>query len=451
MRLSLPRGRARVLALVLAVPLTGGATAVVLSHESDARADAVAPQPAQRPGAAGPRPERVSETSPEERAVQALLDARAEAVLSADRAAFLDTVDPGRKGFRRGQGRLLDALADVPLSTWSYELETGSLATPPGATLADWGDQPRTLDVTFRYGLRGADADREGTPRAITFVQRGGRVRIVADEARDLGGRPQRYVWEEGPVAFAAGRRSLVLGHPGSRSELRRLADEVDAAVPRVSAVWGEDWSRRVTVVLPSTQREFARLTASDADEVANTAGVAASERPVSRDDVTVAKVFLNPVVLRRLDAVGRQLLLRHEITHVAARPSLGTGTPTWLAEGLAEHVAYRGTGFTPRQVARTLGPRVRAGRVPDELPTDADLDVEDARDASAAYEGSWLAVELLVERYGTAKTVRFFRAVGASDDHSTLVLEAELDDVLGTSTKALTKTWRRYLVTSLG
>ena len=447
MRLAAAPARARVLALVLALTLAGGVTTAVVWQSSE-QAEAGPSQAAQ--SADDPRQERVPESSPEERAVQALLDARAQAVLSSDRAAFLATVDPENRRFRREQGRILDALAGVPLTTWSYELETGPLATQPSSALVDWEGQPRTMNVTFRYALRGADADRDGTPRSITFVKRGGRIRIVADEARDFSGARQRYLWEEGPVAFAEGRRSLVLGHPGSEGELRRLADEVDAAVPRVSAVWGRDWSRRVTVVLPGTQREFARLTMRDEDDVADVAATATSEREVQADDVKVAKVFLNPLVLRRLDATARRVALTRQITHVAAWSSFGRATPTWFADGLAEYVAYRGSGFTPSQLARTLGPRVRAGQVPDELPTEEDFYGGEAR-AYAAYEGSRLAVELLVERYGTVRTVRLYRAIGAAEQHSTLVLDAELDDVLGTSTNKLTKAWRAYLVSQLG
>ena len=450
MRLPAPSRRVRVLVLVLALPLAGGGAATVLSQTSDAQADAVAPQAAD-PGADSPRPKRLPQRSPEERAVQKLLDARAEAVLSSDRDAFLKTVDPRQKSFRRSQGRMLDALAEVPLTDWSYVLQTGPPTAQAGSALLAWGSRSRSMQVRFRYGMRGETADREGTPRTVTVTRRGGRFFISADEALNGDGTRQRYLWDEGPVAVAKGRRSLVLGHPGSESELRSVADAADAAVPNVSSVWGRDWSRRVVVVLPDTQAELGRLTGSDADEVANTAGVAVSERTVTRDTRNDTKVFLNPVVLRRLDARQRRMLLAHEVTHVATAASNGYRTPDWLVEGLAEHVEHRASGLTARQVAVTLGPRVRAGRVPRELPTDTDLDVADRRTAAWSYEASWLAVELLVERYGTAKTVRLYRAIGASDVPSQLAVDDALDEVLGSGEKQFTKAWRKYLVTSLG
>lgn len=227
--------------------LIGGVTTAYVWQTSDHQQAAAGGGPTSPGSALGvastPAPEPPTPPrSAEEDAIQALLDARAAAVMAGDRAAFLATVDPRRERFRRDQSRMLDNLAEVPLTTWSYELKTQPPPSPSGAALPQkWGSESKARQVVFRHRLRGADTDGAGTPRTITFTQRAGRLYVADDQAQHVGGQPHRYLWEEGPVESVSGQRSLVLGHPGQRAELRRLAAEADAAVPRVSAVWGKD------------------------------------------------------------------------------------------------------------------------------------------------------------------------------------------------------------------
>ena len=61
------------------------------------------------------------------------------------------------------------------------------------------------------------------------------------------------------------------------------------------------------------------------------------------------------PQVGARLEGItdasqlARAIVLRHEITHVALGAPATTRTPTWLEEGLAEYLGYRGSGVPLR------------------------------------------------------------------------------------------------------
>ena len=63
--------------------------------------------------------------------VQALLDARAIALLARDRAGFLAALDPASPQFIEQQSAVFDALADVPLGAWTYQVAGDAPTLPP--------------------------------------------------------------------------------------------------------------------------------------------------------------------------------------------------------------------------------------------------------------------------------------------------------------------------------
>ena len=56
---------------------------------------------------------------------------------------------------------------------------------------------------------------------------------------------------------------------------------------------------------------------------------------------------------------------MTHEITHVATRSVTAVGTPTWLVEGIADYVGFKGTSTSVRFDASELAREVDAGRQP--------------------------------------------------------------------------------------
>lgn len=384
-----------------------------------------------------------------QQAVQALLTARADAVLHHDRAAFLATVWPGAPDFVRRQGELFDHLAPVPLSAWDYALDPAS-SRPDDLKLDQRYGAGRwwSPDVVLHYVLTDFDGEPTAAPQALTFVHDGDRWLLASDDDfASQGSASARALWDFGPVVIHRGAHTLALGHPGSETLLTQLTGVLDASVPRVTSVWGTDWPQRVVVLVPNDQTELSSIVGGSID-LSRIAAVATAE--LTEEDKGYHpvgdRIGVNPPNFAKLGTLGRQVVLTHETTHVASRASTGPDTPTWLVEGLADYVGYLGVPVPVTTAARDLRDEVRAGRAPTGLPEDAAFDGGDA-DLSSAYEGSWLAVRLLVQTYGQDAALRFYRAVGASRGRGeAAALDAAFADVLHTSTAAFTAAWRSYL-----
>lgn len=405
------------------------------------------------PSPARPRTDAAARHAAERAAdVAALLERRATAIRAHDRLAFAATLDPRSTAFRASQLRMFDALRAVPLASWRYDLDQDA-GTPPGApALAKYRAEAWAPRATLRYQLRGFDDVPTTMEQFFTFVLRSGRWYTASDTDAPPGQKTARDLWDFGALQVVRGSRSLVLGHPGHAALLRDLARQADAAVPRVSAVWGEAWSRRAVVVVPDTQAELAAILGDDTD-LSRIAAVAVAELPRSDDGERPVgnRILVNPPNFRRLGANGRRVVITHEVTHVATRDVSGPGVPTWLVEGFADYVGYLGTGLSARAICQELVADVRAGRVPTALPTDGDFDGGNARLAQA-YESAWLAVRLVADRVGRPGLVAFYRAVGTSTAGSAANAVADaMRTTLHTTPATFTAAWRTYVRRQLG
>ncbi|GAA2890876.1 hypothetical protein GCM10010517_55150 [Streptosporangium fragile] len=218
-----------------------------------------------------------------------------------------------------------------------------------------------------------------------------------------------------GEAAAVRGEHSLVIGHRVPPAVLRDLAVRADRARRAVGAVWGPV---RALVLFPATDAEAAALAGAG-----STRGLAAM--------ATADRVIVLPSGYARLTPTGRDVVITHELTHVATGATRGGRVPMWLSEGFADYVGYRGAGIPVRVAAAELAAEVRAGIVPAGLPGPADF-APGAPRLAQAYEEAWLACRFVVERFGEKALVRLY----GSDTGTTLGLpEAEL-----------TEAWRDYL-----
>ena len=374
--------------------------------------------------------------------VEALLVRRAAAVMARDRPAFLADLDPRATAFVGRQSALFDALADVPFSSWSYELDATRESDP--RALAARYDTPVWLpQVRLRYSYTGIATAPTVTGQGLTFVEREGRWLLASDTDLDDGPlRTARELWDSGPVEVVRGARSLVLGHPGSNPPLRQVASDVDAAVPRVSAAWGSDWAEQVVVVVPEHVEEM-RSVVGEGLDLGSIAAVATAQLlgGAERYEPVGDRVVVQPENWPRLGALGRRIVLTHEVFHVAARAASGPCLPLWLLEGLADHIAYSGTGLPVGRVVPQTLTEIRAGRVPSALPAPEDFH---GVNSSRAYEVSWLAVGYLAETYGDATLEALYRRIGAAPAGSNpqVVVADAFRDVLGTSLEQFTVGW---------
>ncbi|MFB9624636.1 hypothetical protein [Nonomuraea helvata] len=231
-----------------------------------------------------------------------------------------------------------------------------------------------------------------------------------------------RYLWRDGAVVVH-GARSVVVGHHAPDRELRELARRADAAGQRVSGVLGRPV--RPLIVVPGSAAEAARL-----------AGVGRIDGLAALADG--GRVIVVPELFAELNSTGKDVVLAHELTHVAA----GTDhLPVWLYEGFADYVSYRDSGLPVRTAAAELAAEVRSGRLPGELPGSAAF-AADGRDPvrlARAYQEAWLACRFLADRFGEGTLVRLYRDAQAGGVDRALA-------ALGLSAATLTARWRDYV-----
>jgi hypothetical protein len=379
-------------------------------------------------------------------AVEAVLASRAAAFLQRDRQRWLATIDPSAAGYRKAQTAVFDNVATVPFASYYYEVERADVAAAtsprPGQLL---------VPVTLRYALRGFDPQPTALRLYLTFARHDDGWLLTGDtDGHTQGLDSARDLWDFGPVVVARGRHSLVLAHPGKASLATTLAATADAAVPRVTAFWGHDWAGTVVVVVPDSVGELRQIvgTKQDLSQIAALATAEIGTAPGSAGAVG-DRIAINPTTFRALGALGRRVVMTHEITHVASRAVTGVDSPTWLVEGLADYVGFKGTSTSTRFDAAELAHDVDAGKLPSRLPTAHDFATA-GEHLSRDYEEAWLACRFIVSRTDEATLIAFYKAVGTSTASPADALSAAFARVLHTQQATFTQSWVSYVKASL-
>ncbi|MGY0486998.1 hypothetical protein [Streptomyces sp. WG-D5] len=361
-------------------------------------------------------------------AVQRVLDRRADAVLTRDGPAYRATGS--------AEPDLLDDLAEVPLDSWQYRL-----------THVERAGNRATATAELRYRVDGYDKAPVVARRALTLGHGDKGWYVTGDRPAAKSG---EQLWEQGPVVAVRGAHSLVLGVGKPRSELRSYADLADDAVPAVRRAWGDDWARRVVVLVPESLDEMGELLGAPAAGYQGIAAVTTGEAGGPRT-APADRVILNPEAYGVLGEVGKQVVLTHETAHVATRRATSAATPLWLSEGYADWAGYRESDRTPRQAAPELRRAVLQGTAPAELPDDADFGFAgDSAKLARAYESGWLACRMIVDRWGAAKLNAFYAEVGGRDKRAGAV-DGALQQVLGIDERDFVARWRQYVRAELG
>lgn len=400
-------------------------------------------------------------------AVQPLLDRRAGAVRTGQPAEWAATVDgsAGSRGFRVRQLAEFDRLRLLPIRVWRYELiETAPLPGASAAGVSATGTPAAgafTARVRLVHRLAGDTRDVERV-QVLTVARRGGGWFVTG--VRREGG--EADPWELGPLAVQQGRRGVVIGIGATRSgpSLRRVAQEVDEAAARVDEAWGTGWPRTVVVIVPSGRDELVALLGKDRgtglDQVAAVTNGELARGPAARSPAaggSADRVVINPGAFERLSALGRRVVLTHELTHVATRATSRVAAPLWVEEGFATYVAYRDSGLARGLLAEDVRPLVRAGTAGERLPGPEAFDPAGGPIAPA-YANAWLAFDLMA-RDGPRRPFDFYRvAVGLSTaggspvgTSSTQAVAEAFRRVLGTDQAGFEARWRSYRAMVLG
>ncbi|QBJ98496.1 hypothetical protein ERC79_02140 [Rhodococcus sp. ABRD24] len=383
---------------------------------------------------------------------QALLDAWAQAVRTGDTTALPALFDPGATpGFLDAEIRRAGNAADVPFSEFGYEIAEDPEVPVPSVVVDQLGASDVWAPTVYlRYAIDGADAQPTRKPVSVLLARHGDDWALVSDSQMPGSERETwRGPWDFGPVEVrrvggADGRSSVVLGHPEQSAMVDVLATELADAVAHVTDVWGEDWARRAVVMVAGSQEEFAALVGSG-HSGSDIAAVAISDaiEPGS-DTVSGQRIVFSPAAASRLTDVTRVAVLRHELTHVAARSATEDGSPMWMLEGYADYVGYRGLEATFEQLAPTLAATVAESGPPASLPRDEDFraggDV-----ARLAYESSWSVAAFVAATYGESSLDALYRDL-ASGPVTGVELDARIRAVLGTSAEGLVQSWGTWV-----
>jgi hypothetical protein len=255
--------------------------------------------------------------------------------------------------------------------------------------------------VTWR--LRGFDEQPARSDVLLRFAPHGAGLGIVAFEpAAEGGGRLP--LWLRGELSVARADDVLV-AVDGSRRDAR---DVLGRAVRGSSVVRRvlPDWDSPVVVEVPASGAD---LDETLGVEPGTYSGIAAVTAPVGDPDDTggPVHVFVNPDVTDRLRRTGAQVVMSHELVHVAT-DAVRRPVEPWLAEGFADYVALRDVNLPDRVTLARAIEYVRREGVPRELPTAEDLDTR-GDDLQAQYEMGWLACRIMSESKGERSLVRVY------------------------------------------
>jgi hypothetical protein len=229
-------------------------------------------------------------------------------------------------------------------------------------------------------------------------------------------------------VALADSRTAHLIGLGGGSTSalLTRIAAEMGGAADAVTAFWGDDWPRAISIVAAASDAQF-RTMAGGVGPGNAAAAVADYVDPEHRT-VTGQRIVFAPGAAAMSDDALR-IVLRHELFHYAARADTALDAPRWLTEGVADFVGRPQTPPPPANAAELA-----------QLPTDAELDGP-AR--SLAYDRAWWFSRFVADQYGSS-TLRalYLRACGyGHPDVATAVR-----DTLGADLDTVLTRWRQWL-----
>ncbi len=374
-----------------------------------------------------PRPVDVARASP----------ARAAAAV-ASFVSGVDSRDPD--GLRvlapDGDGGAAELLGGIARNADALDLrDVSARYVDQVGTVAANGGWTGIVDLTWRLG--GLDTSPSRADVAVSFVPDGDGLAIMGFGSAGRGRVP---LWLRGELSVARADGVLVMVD-GTRSAAAAVARRVtrgSAVVRRVLP----GWRSSVVVEVPASSAALDETLGVAPGTYAGIAAVTSTAGTPTGADAPV-HIFVNPDVTAGLRRAGAQVVMSHELVHVAT-DAPRTPMEPWLLEGFADYVALRGTHLPDRT---TLGRAIAVARrdgVPDSLPAAADFDTR-AGDLQASYEQAWLACRIVAERLGEQGLVSVYDAVADGAAVRAALRRA------GLPSSELEQAWRARLVDAAG
>jgi hypothetical protein len=359
-------------------------------------------------------------------------------VLRHDRAAFLATVDQRRRTFYRTQAALFDHMVTVPFSHLKYQVGRDLTTARVRRRYAPAPVYLREVRASYRF--RGQDSAPVTAHYYYTFTLTSAGWRVAGQG--DLPSREDdAEIWDSGPVRSVASARTLVVYHPGDRALAQRLLTAAERGYGQVNTSWAAQWDHKVVILVPHDQKEAERLVRGrDLSDVAAVASSQVEQGPAHR--ILGNRVIVNTSVIQRYNQLTVQVVVTHEMTHVATR-NVGVGVPLFLVEGFADYVALRPVEAPLRITRPVLAAAVRDGSFEGRLPSDAELL---GVDAALAYDEASSFCLWVARTFGEAKVQSLYRSFAGVEEPAPRVLDQRLRRVLGIARASAESRWAAFV-----
>jgi hypothetical protein len=351
-------------------------------------------------------------------AIQGLLDARAEAYLARDRHAFLATVATDSAPFRSRQEDFFAFSRSIPFDSYRLEADWdhyGDLARPADASRYGNADDVVILLVHEKYMIRGFDERPAVEEYVYTFVERDGEWLIAEDSDLDsVGLQSVRHLWDSGPVVVERSEHFTLYRHPcGEKVGCVQLPPDflstAEEALAHVDRHWRVPWRHKVLILVPTTTEELGRMLQATF-ELDNFVAFAYSTYETGESfDLAGYRIMLNWPQIEGRGSDSIRAIMAHELLHVATRPVTGPFVPTFVEEGLAEHVGQAGDS----DALSFLESEIASGTFDGRLPRDFEFVTGDGFDIFRSYQEALSAMDFLARRWGEADLRRFYLRLG--------------------------------------
>jgi hypothetical protein len=393
------------------------------------------------PTASPSAPSESDGTTADDDAIQQMLDEVAGAFLQADPEGVRPHVLDEESQFGVQWLERAGNLADVPLATYTLELDT---SLPDLATDRVRGQYPAGVQVRYvveRHAIEGFDEEPAAEDLFLTIVPTEDGWRLASDrDAESLGLVSVDHLWDHGPVAFTVDGPVAALHHPDGPAVGPLLA-EAGSALRSASERWPLAWPARVPIIVPRDEEELGELLHVTFD-LSNFVAFATAT-PVSKlgtYELTGSRIVLNPGRFLNRSPSTRELILVHELLHVATRSASGPMVPSWLEEGVAQALGEQRSTTGTRLVDALATSSVT-------LPTDGEFTIGGRDRIFLSYQLAWAFVDHLQRTYGTEQVAAFYEAAGrgALDEpgNEAAQVERAATEVFGRSLVAMVEEWR--------
>jgi hypothetical protein len=304
-----------------------------------------------------------------------------------------------------------------------------------GVVAAD-GSWTGLAELTWRMGEY--DPGPAMADVAVEFAPSRGELSIAGFDASDPGTRTP--LWLRGELAVSKAPGVLVMVD-GPQADADATAERVTRGVDVVQRVL-PDWKDPVVVEVPASAADLAETLGVEASTYASVAAVTTAEGE-SLEEGAPIHVFVNPEVTDGLRRAGAQVVMSHELVHLAT-DAVRSDMEPWLLEGFADYVALRDVALPDRVTLSRAIDWVRRNGVPKRLPTAADFDTRSG-DLQAHYEMAWLACRIIAERLGEERLIEVYGAASVGEGPEKALRRAQLMPI------TLTSHWRSRLIELAG